>query len=804
MSLRDIPVRYHHSHKLSSGSTNSTGANSSSGESDASTPPSSAQSHHSKNPFRNRSKRPSTSAETTIRKSPPNSPPGSGFFRHKFHGDSQTSSSSVGSSTLVSVELSRIESAAATPTQSTFPIVPSQQPAHQSWFARHNRRKQEEDTHTVAGDGHGHNDDADSEASFGCGLASEFDRHVELVRADPLQTALTSTKEPIMAAAWRAKMSQADERQAWLDTVFFQLKARAEGVFAEEPQNVPVIGKGRPGAYEHRQYGAGKYQTLPAYQPKTCNMDKFLDLSNLINPCPPAGVPYVPKYAKERLLAAKTANANQAAKSLRLDAQPLSDFVFPNQPVPGPSGVATSPTSLTPRAPPMQRFASSDQVLMRGRAQSSTALRQTALANAATHNRLNQVPPAYDAMATIRPSNRAGSKGSLGEMNTVTTRERSVSDASRRSRGQRNGGSGDAQFVEVPNLPDWAKQANQTLHQGRPGMSESSGAYLSGPRTAPLMMAQTSSELPYFDALSSLPEPEPMSRAQSHDTRLQPGRPALLSRASSNSLRRMKIPETLRISPTTSQFPRSYGMAGAGPAAYGVDMEVSLSSPGSIMTNTGSTTSSRESFGSATSYSTTGSSPLTPRTPEYQHLPLPIPQAQHHFPGGYLTVGSIKELNESSAVSIVRGNAIREVDLDADDEDALLSGTGKFALAQGPPLAQRLIADHHQRHRLPSRNDFLRPRLLSPTSTTGKVPPLLAPEELVSVAREVEYDGAPVKRSSSARTTMPSNEQERKASAHALQPHARLDVSSAMNRPRANTMATAGLLPPVSAAQRYQ
>ncbi|KAL9937036.1 hypothetical protein V8E36_004271 [Tilletia maclaganii] len=695
----DTFTRYHHAHNLSSDSTSSTSTSISSGAgSDTSTPPSSAHTH-SHSPFKGWSKRPMTSSDGLSKSPPPTlSSPRSGFFRHKGHTETQTSTSSAGSSTLVSVDMTRSASAGTAPTSAPFNLsnftngsllhqhhqqqqqqyihthiqLPSQQQQpqqQQTWFHRHTLNKHEELS--------GENDDALSDASFGCGLATEFDRHVDMLKSHqpggaesfrgssgvfgfPHTNSSTTgaaaaaipppppMTEPVLAAAWKAKMSQADERQIWLDTVFFRLKARAEGASQEELHELKAISgssgrrtpsgsggsllppqenagsitmerKDSAGAdsilslYNHK--GTGSSPTSASSGPGTTagaagmgmaasgggggtngNMDSFLDFSGLINPCPPPGTVYVSKYAAERAAAAAAAAASkkgsgvarkmQSVPTLTPKASSLSlnklsptkpsvggqgnthfaDFIFPPPPEWAVDASAISPTSkvgplpllsfgnggsggggstpmmnTTPKAPPMQRFASSDQVLHKGRTSSSSALRQTALANAAAANagaglthglgqaammgrssshqgqqqhqqpayhqiqlqqlhhlhQLHQPPVvqvhSHQAQSLSRNSqlHRTGSGGRSALPSTttgtenlapVTTRPRSQSDAARRSRTATHGrgGSGgsahaDAAPFTVPTLPDWAKQANRSLHQSKLSGSSSSG-----------------------------------------------------------------------------------------------------------------------------------------------------------------------------------------------------------------------------------------------------------------------------------------------------------------------------------------
>ncbi|KAE8214851.1 hypothetical protein CF327_g1795 [Tilletia walkeri] len=805
MSTREIPVRYHHSHNLSTGSSTSTGTSSSSG-SDLSTPPSSVQTH-SHNPFRTRSRRPTTSNDSHSRKSPPSSPRG-GFFRHKFHGETQTSSSSTGSVTLVSVELSRIESAGVTPTQANFTATPQQQPQQvsQSWF--HRRRHEDADNDEAGAD----NDDANSDASFGCGLAAEFDKHVGILRADPSSISTsTLSKEPILAAAWNAKMTQADERQAWLDTVFFRLKARANGASGQELHNIHAPSR-RTGAAS----GSGKslLETVGMERSDSGNgskpsatSDGFLDLSGLINPCPRPGSVYLSRFIQERKSLANKP-PSLAHKSSKIFNQspssaPFSNFVFPPQPAGSSLTVAAagsgSEMNTTPRPPPMQRFASSDQVLTRGRTGSNSALRQTAINNAAASTRSNQQQMQYGTLRGTmsqdlhweqqqqqqqlqqqaqqqRMAPRSGTKSG-----PVGTRERSASDAARRHRPAHGSGSGDIPAVMVPTLPDWAKQANRTLHRSR--QSGGDGSSISGDSTHSRQSQPT--ELPYFASNASMVEylePEPMARAVSHDTRLQGSRTTLLSRASTNSLRRTRQPEALQISHVgrPSQHFGSSGLA----QSYGVDMEISLSSPGSIMTATSSSTSSRESFGSTNSYSTSGSGPLTPRTPEHYLAALPVPHPQHHFPGAHLAGNYLPPLPKSGAkesmgapgrVTVIRTDALGSIELDAEDEDALLSGTGRFALSQGP-LSFFSRAPKQQQ-------------------------PLLAPEELMPISRELDFEqeaAAMVPMGRSASSGMGPRQSGAQYSSHMGRCGDATPVHT--NRPRANTMGTA-LLPQLQLLQ---
>ncbi|KAK0535373.1 hypothetical protein OC834_001538 [Tilletia horrida] len=842
MSLREIPVRYHHSHNLSTGSTGSSGSSSSSGGSELSTPPSSTHAHsHSHSPFRK--KRPTTSADSTHRKSPPNSPRSGGFFRHKFSGDNQTSSSSVGSSTLVSVELSRIESAGVTPTQATFGAPqPQQQAANsQSWFHRHHNNHNDKD------------EDAKSDDSFGCGLATEFDRHVGVLRADPSSLPLSPAAygrassgalpaEPILAAAWKAKLSQADERQSWLDSVFFRLQARAEGGVSEEEwaqsplhhhhhqqQQARAWKKGHSGSGSQLVEAVGMERgdssgssggapSAPSTVQKGTSPDSFLDISRMINPCPAPGTVYVSKYAHERKAAAAAAAAGGTASSPSkvptltpkpskvLTKRPhnlahFSDFVFP-PPAAGEAGAPSPPQTaamnITPKAPQMQRFASSDHILSRSRTASSSVLRQTAMANAAASHRLSQahcnLPPLAQMDATmmrglVSPTDtsspnmaippppphypqrsatqqRPATSSRQSSMQPPMGRQRSQSDASRRNRSGL--GSGDATNVMVPVLPDWAKQANRTLHRSRPsagGSGTGSGsdtASASGEsvsvRSRRLASIDTPSELPYCSGLAAeYLEPEPMARAVSHDTRLHStsSRPALLSRASSNSLRRQRMPEALRIAPVSGSRGSRSSQASTGSLACGIDMEVSLSSPGCIMTGPGSRgSSSRESFGSSTSHSTTSiSSPLTPRTPDYYVAPLPAPM-HLHYPGTHMAMShqnqqQFKENIPTGKVTVVRSNAFGIVELDADDENALLSGTGRFALASGSPLAQKLVAEHQSRHGLEylstlPKPKFLSPKSLSPTSGNGtRKQPLLDAKELMHTSRQLDFEATP-------------------------------------------------------------
>ncbi|CAD6891119.1 unnamed protein product [Tilletia controversa] len=806
MSTRDITVRYHHSHKLSTGSATSTGTSSSSG-SDSSTPPSSAQTH-SHNPFRNRPRRPTTSGDSLSRKSPPNSPR-SGFFRHKFHGETQTSSSSAGSSTLVSVELSRIESAGITPTQATF--APTQQSSHhvsQSWF--HRRRHEDVDNDDAAGE----RDDADSDASFGCGLAADFDKHVDILRADPTSfpTSTLLPREPILAAAWKAKMSQADERQVWLDTVFFRLKARADGASGQELHNIhaPKPGAGVSSGSEKKTVGTETSDSAG----KSSSADSFLDLARLINPCPRPGSVYLSKFAQERAAMANNRPSLTPKPSKMLNQglpnASFSNFVFPPQAEPAGSSLmvaapgAGATMNITPKAPQMQRFASSDQILVRGRAPSNAALRQTAMTNAAASIHSNQmqygsvrglpsqdVHSMYAAQLAMQQQQR-GANRLATKVAPVPVRERSVSDAAKRHRPTHGGSSGDAPACMVPDLPDWAKQNNRTLHQSR-----QSGGSIGGDSVRSRQSQPT--ELPYFNSSASLEflEPEPMARAVSHDTRLQPSRPTLLSRASSNSLRRARQPEALQISPVPGYLARSS-------PSYGVDMEVSLSSPGSIMTATGSA-SSRESSGSMHSHSTSGSSPLTPRTPEYYLAPLPVPHHQHHFPGAHIagncpfplpTAGGKETMAGAGRITVVRSDALGSIELDAEDEAALLSGTGRFALTQGAPYSAM------------SKQQFLSPKSSASSSSSSsmsssssaasssppKQQPLLAPEELMPISRQLDFEAAAPAMASAGRSAsigLGPRQPEPQFPSHMGRCADAAPVQ--MTRPRANTIGTARL-----------